>query len=48
MTAWTARCWMGTSSGYQNIVVYASTRNGAYDQLEKIYRAQQIINLRPL
>ncbi len=48
MTAWTAKCWMGTSSGYQNIVVYANTRNGAYDQLERIYRAQQIINLRPL
>jgi hypothetical protein len=46
MNAWTAKCWMGTSSGYQNLTVYANTINGAYDQLLNIYRAQQIINLR--
>jgi len=43
---WTAKCWMGSASGYVDMEVSASTRNGAKEQLENIYGAQQIINLR--
>ena len=37
---------MGSSSGYVDIEVSASTINGAKEQLQNIYGAQQIINLR--
>jgi hypothetical protein len=37
---------MGSHSGYVNLTVRANTINGAYDQLQNIYGAQQIINLR--
>lgn len=43
---WTAQCWMGSKSGYVDIEVTASTWGGAKEQLENIYGAQQIINLR--
>lgn len=43
---WTAKCWMGSNSGYVNLEVTASTITGARDQLKNIYGAEQIINLR--
>lgn len=43
---WTAKCWMGSKSGYVDIEVNANTWGGAKEQLENIYGAQQIINLR--
>jgi len=45
---WTAKCWMGSSSGYVDIEVSAATLNGAKEQLQNIYGAQQIINLREI
>lgn len=46
MARWTAKCWMGSASGYQDIEVSANTINGAKEQLQNIYGAEQIINLR--
>lgn len=46
MARWTAKCWMGSASGYQDIEVSANTINGAQEQLRNIYGAEQIINLR--
>lgn len=43
---WTAKCWMGSKSGYVDMEVSASTLSGAKEQLQNIYGAQQIINLR--
>jgi hypothetical protein len=37
---------MGSSSGYVDIEVSASTISGAKEQLQNIYGAEQIINLR--
>jgi hypothetical protein len=42
---WTAKCWMGSNSGYVDLQVSASTFAGAREQLERIYGAEQIINL---
>jgi hypothetical protein len=39
---------MGSSSGYVDIQVSASTFAGAREQLERIYGAEQIINLREI
>lgn len=46
MARWTAKCWLGSSAGYQDCEVDANTINGAKQQLERIYGAEQIINLR--
>ena len=46
MARYRAKCWLGSSSGYQDLEVSANTRNGANEQLKNIYGAQQIINLR--
>jgi len=46
MARWTAKCWLGSASGYQDIEVSANTINGAKEQLQSIYGAEQIINLR--
>lgn len=43
---WIASCWMGSKSGYVDIEVGASSLAGAKEQLQNIYGAQQIINLR--
>lgn len=43
---WVSKCWMGSKSGYVDIEVSANTSNGAREQLQNIYGAQQIINLR--
>ena len=45
MATWTAKCWMGSDSGYQDYQVKASTIQGAKRQLQEIYGAEQIINL---
>jgi hypothetical protein len=46
MARWTAKCWLGTNSGYQQLEVQSSTYSGAEEQLRRIYGAQSIINLR--
>jgi hypothetical protein len=46
MSRWTAKCWLGSEVGYQNCEVDANTINGAKKQLQQIYGAEQIINLR--
>jgi hypothetical protein len=46
MATYRAKCWLGSSSGYQELEVQSNTRNGAYEQFERIYGAEQIINLR--
>lgn len=45
---WTAKCWMGSSSGYVDIEVNAATINGAKEQLQRVYGAEQIVNLREI
>ena len=45
---WTAKCWMGSSSGYVDIEVNAATISGAKEQLQNVYGAEQIINLREI
>jgi hypothetical protein len=39
---------MGSKSGYVDIEVNAATNNGAKEQLQNIYGAQQIVNLREI
>jgi hypothetical protein len=39
---------MGSSSGYVDIEVNASSINGAKEQLERVYGAEQIVNLREI
>jgi len=46
MATYRAKCWLGSSSGYQELEVQSNTRNGAIEQFERIYGAEQIINLR--
>lgn len=45
---WTAKCWLGSKSGYVDIEVSASTLGGAKEQLQNVYGAEQIINLREI
>lgn len=45
---WKAECWMGSKSGYVDIEVNASTFGGAKEQLENVYGATQIRNLRQI
>ena len=46
MATYRAKCWLGSSSGYQELEVQSNTLNGAKEQFERIYDAEQIINLR--
>jgi hypothetical protein len=46
MATWRAKCWLGSSAGYQDLEVQANTLNGAKEQLHRIYGAEQISNLR--
>lgn len=46
MPRFRAKCWLGSSSGYQELEVQSNTLNGAKEQFERIYGAEQIINLR--
>lgn len=45
---WTAECWMGSKSGYVDIEVNANTFGGAKEQLENVYGATRIRNLREI
>jgi len=45
MATYRAKCWLGSSSGYQNLEVQSNTMIGAKEQLKRIYGAEQIINL---
>ena len=45
MATYRAKCWLGSSSGYQDLEVQSNTWNGAKEQLERIYGAEQIVNL---
>jgi hypothetical protein len=46
MATWRAKCWLGSSSGYQELEVESNTITGAKEQFERIYGAEQVINLR--
>jgi hypothetical protein len=46
MATYRAKCWLGSASGYQELEVQANTSYGAKEQFERIYGAEQIINLR--
>ena len=46
MARWTAKCWLGSSSGYQDCEVDSNTSHGAMEKLRRIYGAEQIVNLR--
>jgi hypothetical protein len=46
MATWRAECWLGSNSGRQTLEVQASTSSGAKEQLERVYGAQSITNLR--
>lgn len=46
MAAWTAKCWLGSENGYQDLEVRSNTVTGAKKQFESIYGAEQVINIR--
>ena len=46
MATYRAKCWLGSSSGYQELEVQSNTLYGAKEQFERIYGAEQVINLR--
>ena len=46
MATWKAKCWLGSSSGYQNLEVQSNTTYGAEEQFKRIYGAKQVLNLR--
>jgi hypothetical protein len=46
MATYRAKCWLGSSSGYQELEVQSNTPYGAKEQFQRIYGAEQIINLR--
>jgi hypothetical protein len=45
MATYRAKCWLGSSSGYQDLEVKANTPHGAQEQFKRIYGAEQIVNL---
>jgi len=46
MATYRAKCWLGSSSGYQELEVQSNTPYGAKEQFQRIYGAEQVINLR--
>ena len=46
MATYRAKCWLGSASGYQELEVQSNTLYGAKEQFQRIYGAEQIINLR--
>ncbi len=46
MATWKAECWLGSKAGRQTLEVQANTLNGAKEQLQRVYGAEQICNLR--
>ena len=45
MAKWGAKCWLGSSNGFQYLEVHSNTFHGAREQLRSVYGAQQVINL---
>jgi hypothetical protein len=48
MATWRAQCWLGSSGGYQDLEVQASTFQGAVQQFKRVYGAEQVCNVREL
>lgn len=48
MATWKAKCYLGSANGYQELTVQSNTFHGAKEQLERIYGATQVINLREI
>ena len=46
MATYRAKCWLGSSSGYQELEVQSNTVYGAKEQFQRIYGAEQVINIR--
>jgi len=46
MATYRAKCWLGSSSGYQELEVQSSTLYGAKEQFQRIYGAEQVYNIR--
>jgi len=46
MATWKAECWLGSKAGRQTLEVQASSLSGAKEQLQRVYGAEQICNLR--
>ena len=46
MATWTAKCWLGSENGYQDLEVQSNTVHGATQQFKSIYGATQVINVR--
>lgn len=46
MATWTAKCWLGSENGYQDLEVQSNTVHGADKQFRSIYGATQVINIR--
>jgi hypothetical protein len=46
MATWRAECWLGSSAGRQTLEVQANTSIGAEEQLQRVYGAEQISNIR--
>ena len=48
MARWKAKCWLGSKNGFVNLEVESATFAGAREQMENIYGAEQVINLRQI
>ena len=46
MATWSAKCYLGTKGGYQNLQVDAATFNGAAQQFERVYGSQHSMKIR--
>jgi hypothetical protein len=46
MATWKGKCWLGSSSGYQELEVQSSTLYGAKEQFKRIYGAEQVYDIR--
>ncbi len=46
MATWTGECYLGSDSGFQTVEVQSNTHHGAKQQMERIYGATQIRNVR--
>lgn len=46
MATWTGEAWLGSASGRQKVSVQSSTFHGAKEQIEQIYGATDVHNLR--
>ena len=46
MATWTGEAWLGSASGRQKVSVQSNTFHGAKEQIEQIYGATDVWNLR--